>query len=183
MRRFVPASALMSTCTACTGERLPMFGPLELDNLRALVSSAARIVTKGGRVGMGAESDIPTLDIHYEMWLHALGGMPNDEILRSATIVGAEAIGHASDLGSLESGKLADLQVLDKNPLEDIHHSTSIRYVMKNGRLYQAEDLTEVWPRYKALPSAYRWDEAVTSGSTEGPQRFRATPHSGDWRQ
>ncbi len=104
---------------------------------------------------MGSHGLFPGLGFHYEMWLHALGGMPTHAILRSATIVGATAIGHARDFGSLEPGKLADLQILDGNPLENIQHTLSIRYVMKNGRLYKADDLTEVWPRQRALGPIY----------------------------
>jgi len=120
---------------------------------------------------MGSHGDIPGIGFHYEMWLHALGGMPNHEILRSATIVGATAIGHAKDFGSLEPGKLADLQVLNENPLEDIHNTTSIHYVMKNGRLYQADDLTEIWPRQKPLAPMYLWEQAPTADSTGSGRR------------
>jgi cytosine/adenosine deaminase-related metal-dependent hydrolase len=66
-------------------------------------------------------------------------------------------MGHVRDLGSLEIGKLADLQVLDRNPLDDIHNTNSIRYVMKNGRLYDAATLDEVWPRKKPLPTTQWW--------------------------
>src|SRR6187397_1509630 len=83
------------------------------------------------------------------MWGLATGGMPAHEILRSATMVGAQAIGHAQDLGSIEPGKLADLQVLDANPLENIRNTNTVRYVMKNGRLYDGNTLAEVWPRQK----------------------------------
>ena len=121
------------------------------------LQDAALVAARGGHVGMGAHGNILGIGFHYEMWLHALGGMPNHDILRSATIVGATAIGHANDFGSLERGKFADLQVLDKNPLEDIHNTMSVRYVMKNGRLYQADDLTETWPRQKPLDPIYLW--------------------------
>jgi cytosine/adenosine deaminase-related metal-dependent hydrolase len=62
------------------------------------------------------------------------------------------------DLGSLEPGKLADLLVLDQNPLVDIHNTTTIRYVMKNGRLYQGETLDEVYPRVRPLEKQWWWD-------------------------
>jgi dipeptidyl aminopeptidase/acylaminoacyl peptidase len=55
--------------------------------------------------------------------------------------------------------QLADLIVLDKNPLADIHNTESIRWVMKNGRIFQGEDLTEIWPRKRPLPEQWwaRW--------------------------
>ncbi|MFL5496055.1 MAG: amidohydrolase family protein, partial [Gemmatimonadales bacterium] len=157
VRRFVPPSERDATCSGCTGEAEPVNAPVTLDNLLPIVSGAARIVARGGRIGMGSHGNMVGIGFHYEMWLHALGGMPNLEILRAATITGATAIGHARDLGSLEPGKLADLQVLMKNPLEDIHQTTSIRYIMKNGRLYQADDLTQVWPQRKRLAATYLW--------------------------
>jgi imidazolonepropionase-like amidohydrolase len=87
------------------------------------------------------------------------GGLSNLETLRAATIHGADAIGLAKDLGSLEVGKLADLQVLDRNPLTDIRNTNSVRFVMKNGRLYDGNTLDEVWPRAKPLPPQWWWKE------------------------
>ena len=81
----------------------------------------------------------------------ASGGMKPHDVLRAATYFGADAIGHAKDRGTLEVGKLADLQVLDRNPLEDIENTNSIRYVMKNGRLYDGNTLDEVYPRQRKM--------------------------------
>jgi cytosine/adenosine deaminase-related metal-dependent hydrolase len=89
----------------------------------------------------------------------ASGGMKPHDVLRAATYFGADAIGHAKDRGTLEVGKLADLQVLDRNPLEDIENTNSIRYVMKNGRLYDGNTLDEVWPRVRPLPTQRWWRE------------------------
>jgi hypothetical protein len=162
LRRFTAPSARGAVCSFCT-----TFGPPEKDDLLRLVSGAARITARGGKVGMGSHGNLPGLGFHYEMWLHAVGGMPNHEILRSATIVGATAIGHADDLGSLQAGKLADLQLLEANPLSDIHNTLSIRYVMKGGRLYRADNLSELWPRRKALHRTYLWEPTSLPDSTD----------------
>jgi imidazolonepropionase-like amidohydrolase len=71
------------------------------------------------------------------------------------TLFGAEAIGLQQDLGSVEPGKLADLLVLDRNPLENIKNTNSIRYVMKNGELYEGDTLNQIWPGQKTLPRTF----------------------------
>jgi imidazolonepropionase-like amidohydrolase len=81
--------------------------------------------------------------------------MSNMEALRVATILGAEAIGYAGDLGSIEVGKLADLVILNSNPLDDIRSSMDIRYVMKNGELYEGDTLDRIWPTPRPFPTPY----------------------------
>jgi Tol biopolymer transport system component len=120
--------------------------------------NAAKVVAAGGRVGMGAHGDLAGLGSHFEIWGLALGGMPNLDVLRCATLYGADAVGLGGELGSLEVGKLADLQVLDKNPIADLHNTNTVRYVMKNGRLYDANTLDELWPRPKKLPTMWWWE-------------------------
>jgi cytosine/adenosine deaminase-related metal-dependent hydrolase len=89
------------------------------------------------------------------------------QVLRAGTITGAESIGLAHDIGSLEPGKLADLQVLDANPLDDLQNIKSIHWVMKNGRLYEAETLTEIWPRQRTLPTGW-WQRSEDSWMDTG---------------
>ena len=66
------------------------------------------------------------------------------EALRAATMGSAEAIGRSTIIGSIEPGKLADMLVLDYDPRASIRHSRSIRWVMKNGRLYNSLTLDPI---------------------------------------
>jgi hypothetical protein len=125
---------------------------------------AAKMVAAGGRVGMGSHGQLQGLGAQWEIWNIASGNMPKYDVLKVATIFGAEAIGHEKDFGSLEAGKFADLQVLDKNPLDDIKNTNTIKYVMKNGRLYDGNTLAEIWPRQKQLARLWWWNDAVGTG-------------------
>jgi imidazolonepropionase-like amidohydrolase len=80
------------------------------------------------------------------------GGMSPMEALRTATIAGARYLGFDKDIGSIEKGKLADLIVLDRNPLENVRHTESINLVMLNGRLYDGKTLAEVGTRSAPAP-------------------------------
>jgi hypothetical protein len=111
-----------------------------------------KLVEAGGRAAVGSHGQLQGLGYHWELWSMAAGGASNHDVLRMATILGAEAIGLGSELGSIEPGKLADIVVLDANPLDDLRGTDDIHLVMKNGRLYDGDTLSEVWPRERALP-------------------------------
>jgi len=124
-----------------------------------LAAQDAKIIKAGGRVCIGSHGQFQGLGYHWEMWALASGGASNMDVLRSATIRGAEAMGYAQDLGSIEAGKLADLVVFDKNPLDDIHNTNSIVYVMKNGELFEGNTLDQIYPERKPLPPLWWWSE------------------------
>jgi Tol biopolymer transport system component len=115
-------------------------------------------VEKGARIGIGSHGQLQGLGMHWEMWLVGSGGMAPHDMLRAATIVGAEAIGLGSEVGSLEVGKFADLLVLDKDPLENIRNTNTIGMVMVNGRLFDGNTLDQIYPLVKPMvkqPWAY----------------------------
>ena len=74
----------------------------------------------------------------------AQGGMSPLQAIRCATMNGADYLGMSKEIGSLEAGKLADLIIMDANPMDDIRNSEKIKYVMLNGRLYDAETMNEI---------------------------------------
>lgn len=122
-------------------------------------ADVARIQRAGGIVGMGSHGEIPGLGLHWELEAHVQGGMLPLEALRAATIGSATAIGRAAQFGSLEPGKFADLAILHADPRADIRNARAISYVMKNGRLYDAATLDEVWPRRKPFERPWFADE------------------------
>ncbi|HEY0681059.1 MAG TPA: amidohydrolase family protein [Steroidobacter sp.] len=111
---------------------------------RSVSRSVKQLDDAGVIVNAGSHGHVVGLALHWEMWLLAQGGMSNMNVLRTATLNGAKTLGFDKQLGSLETGKLADLIVLDKNPLEDILNSNSVRYTMVNGRLYDSSTMNEI---------------------------------------
>jgi imidazolonepropionase-like amidohydrolase/Tol biopolymer transport system component len=116
----------------------------EYENGHILIAkSCKKLMDAGVCVNLGAHGQLQGLGAHWELWCLSQGGMTNMQALRCATMNGARYLGMDADIGSLEKGKLADLIILDKNPLDDIHNSESVRYTMVNGRLFDCETLDE----------------------------------------
>lgn len=149
-----------------TGSRLLAF-PNEDFNYKEIAASAAEIQRAGGNVAVGGHGEMQGWQAHWEMELLVEGGMRPLEALRAATQGGAQALGLLRQLGTLEPGKVADLVVLDRDPLVDIRNSTSTRFVMREGMLFEAATLDRVWPgdRVRHPPG---WWRLETSGTSRG---------------
>jgi imidazolonepropionase-like amidohydrolase len=114
------------------------------------VSRAVNELSNGGtKINLGAHGQLQGLGAHWELWMLAQGGMKPLDALKAATINGATYLGMDKEIGSLVKGKLADLIVLDANPLDDIRYSEKIKYTMVNGRLFDAETMNEIGNIYK----------------------------------
>ena len=113
---------------------------------QTLVKNAAEARAAGISVAVGAhDSPAPTgLGTHWEIWSLVEGGMSPAEALRAATLGGAEVIGIALHTGSIAEGKLADILILDKDPLMNIKNTLAIDSVMINGRLYDSQTLERI---------------------------------------
>ncbi len=98
----------------------------------------------GVLVNIGAHGQREGLAAHWEIWMFAQGGMTPHNALKTATIDPAKHLGLDNHVGSIKAGKLADLVVIDGNPLEDIRVTDKISFTMINGRLFDANTMNEV---------------------------------------
>ncbi len=135
----------------------------------------ADIIAAGGYSAVGSHGQQPGLGSHWDVWM-AAKATGNMTALEVASMHGAIFLGLEDDLGSISLGKLADLMILNANPLDDIRNTANIRYVMKAGTLYDANSLDEVWPltrkygdTYWVVPEMYRRDTKPV-GTFDRPQ-------------
>jgi len=146
--------------------------PEEEWNHFANASIAKRLNDRGVSVQLGAHGQREGLGAHWELWMFVQGGMSPLQALRAATLNGAQYLGLDKDIGSLEPGKLADLIVLDANPLENIRNSESVHYVIVNGRMFDAATMNEVGGRVRApfwfdLPGNDAWGRAAGAAAED----------------
>lgn len=112
----------------------------EYNHLRSAAICKA-LVDVGEKVQLGAHGQLAGLGAHWELWMLGQGGLTNHQALRAATIDGAFYVGLDDDLGSIEPGKLADLLVLDADPLADLKNSEKIALVIQNGEVFDARTM------------------------------------------
>jgi len=131
----------------------------EYQNGHILVSESCNNLQNAGvNINLGSHGQLQGLGAHWELWMLAQGGMENHQALKAATINGAKYLGMEKEIGSLASGKLADIIVLDKNPLENIENSNSVKYTIINGRIYDAESMNEIG-NYEVEREKFYWEE------------------------
>lgn len=139
LRQFVPGGWLDARA------RRRMLVPEDEFNHFRLAEAVKQIFDAGGQVQLGAHGQLQGLAAHWELWMFVQGGMTEMEALRAATLYGARYIGFEKDLGSIETGKLADFVILNSNPLDDIKNSEDINMIVKNGQVWDNE-LHELHP-------------------------------------
>ncbi|MDP4264882.1 MAG: amidohydrolase family protein [Bacteroidota bacterium] len=158
--RFTPRSVIDTRSRFRT-----MLPEEEYENGHILVSrSVKKLMDAGVRINMGAHGQLQGLGAQWEIWMMQQGGMTNHQALETATINSAASLGLDKWIGSLETGKLADLIVMDKNPLENIRNTESIRYTMVNGRLYDAEQMNETG-NYNKPRTKFYWELTKNVGN------------------
>jgi Tol biopolymer transport system component len=143
--------------------------PLTEFSFPIIAEGLADIMRAGGRGAIGEHGEETGIGEHWEIWGYAEALKPL-EAIRAATIDGAWFMGLDGQLGSITSGKLADLVVLNSNPLEDIRRTTDIAFVMQAGRIYDDETLDQLWPArrpYGPMP----W--SGSAAAAEDSVRFR----------
>lgn len=144
----------------------------EYENGHILTSKSCTALQNAGvNINLGAHGQIQGIGAHWELWMLQQGGMTNMQALKAATMNGAEYLGMEKELGSIKIGKLADLIIIDGNPLENIQESENVIYTMINGRLYDTETMNEIG-NYNNARSKFFWE---LEGSGNGYPFFNQT--------
>ena len=152
LQAFSPPLAIESR-----SRRRTMVPDDEFNHMRT-AAAARDLLEAGVNVNLGAHGQRNGLDAHWELWSFGQGGMTPHQALQVATLNGARYLGMEADLGSLKEGKLADLIVLEANPLDDLRNSEQIRWTMVNGRLFDARTMDEVGNHPREREPFY-WEE------------------------
>lgn len=143
--RLVPAPIRRNWEASLDSETMQTFQSI----LRPIISAQSEQIRLFNETGgtllagtdVGIPGQVPGISLHQDLELLVEAGLTPLEALRAATLNPATVLGTTDSLGTVEEGKLADLVLLDANPLEDITNTRRIRAVVANGRLYRRADL------------------------------------------
>src|SRR5699024_153647 len=110
---------------------------------RAIIT-LKELVKAESKISVGGHGNpLSGIGTHWELWFMSKG-MTNYQALQAATINGAEKLDLQEEIGSIESSKLADLIILNSNPLEDIFNTIDILYTILNGNIFDADYMEEM---------------------------------------
>jgi hypothetical protein len=153
--RLVPSPVRRDWAERATGERFRAFQsilrpiiPLELENVRLLHEAGGTLLAA---TDAGVALQVPGISLHRQLLRLTEAGLTPLDALRTATLNPARVLGMEDSLGTIAAGKLADLVLLDANPLEDVSHTQRIRAVVADGRLYRRADLDQLLAEVEAL--------------------------------
>lgn len=149
LTKYVPSNILEPVSVRRT--KAPLEDYNHFNNARV----ATELQNEGVDVLLGAHGQREGLGSHWEMWMFGQGGMSPWNVLKASTIDGARYIGMENELGSIKVGKLADLVILDADPMADIQNSDKVSHVMLNGRLYEAATMNQIYPNKNERPKFY----------------------------
>ena len=107
----------------------------------------------GSDTGASNEDTFPGFSLQDELIYLVQAGLTPMEALQCATLNAATWLGQRDSLGTIEPGKLADLVLLDANPLQDIHNIRKIRAVVFNGRLLDRDRLDQMLAAVETVKS------------------------------
>ena len=142
MRRFVEPRFLNSL----VHEKLLMDSLRDFkedENYYALLSTVKSIFLLGGRITTGTDAPFAPFgsSLQAELWILVEAGLTPFQSLQAATIRSAEEVGVDKDLGSIEVGKLADMVIVNGDPLKRIQDAMKVTKVIKDGQIYSINDL------------------------------------------